>query len=171
MEYIVYALLVVSLILIIGEYSIINNQNLSRIEAVDRLTANYRGQIIVAASNVILCIISIIRLTNAFLVAMLDYSYYVSLIGDMFICFISFVIIQRHFTPKKASINRYMEIWYRENLKKVEQMRIEGLVPDTYEFKKPTVEEFLDPNLATKAGSACPLFCRTGGTRYSATGF
>ena len=150
MEYIVYALLAVNLVLIIWESSIIKNQTINRIAAVEKLTANYRGQIIVAASNVILCIISIIRLTNAFLVAMLDYSYYVALIGDMFICFISFVIIQRHFTPKKASINRYMEIWYRENLKKVEQMRIEGLVPDTYEFKKPTVEEFLDPNWPPK---------------------
>ena len=156
MEYIVYALLVVNLILIIGEYSIINNQNLNRIEAVDRLTANYWGQIIVALSNVFLCIICIIRLINAFLVTITDYSYYVALIGDMFICFISFVIIQHHITPKKASINRYMEIWYREKMKKVEQMRLEGLVPDSFEFKKPTVEEFLDPNWPPKPEAHAP---------------
>lgn len=35
-------------------------------------------------------------------------------------------------------------------------MRLEGLIPDTYEFKKPTVEEFLDPNWPPKPEAHAP---------------
>ena len=144
MNAIVYILLIINLILKLEEYSIMKDQNMNRIVAVKKLTSICKGQIIVALANVILCIICVTRLIRAFKLSANDYSNG-ALITDMFIGFISVVIILRHSTPKNAIIKQYLEIWYRERLKKAEQLKQEGHVTELFVLKKPTLEEFMNP--------------------------
>ena len=144
MNAIVYILLIINLILKLEEYSIMKDQNMNRIVAVKKLTSICKGQTIIALANVILCIICIFRMISAFKLSTDDFSNG-ALIADMFIGFISIVIILRHTTSRNAIIKQYLEIWYRERLKKAEQMRQEGHVTESFVFKKPTLEEFMNP--------------------------
>lgn len=144
MNSVVYILFVINLILIHRELSVM--LQMRRIKAVKLLTEIYSVQVFVASVNVILCIICIIRLIKAFPITTIDFRFYGRLVGDLFIGFISILIMLRHSTPKKASINHYMEVWYHNILEEVKHQKKDGLLPDTYQFKKPTIEEFLDPN-------------------------
>ena len=67
-------------------------------------------------------------------------------IADALIGVISIVIIVGRYKPKNTSIRHYIDFWYKEKKEKLEEMRLDGNVPDSFKIKAPTPEEFMNPN-------------------------
>ena len=144
MYVIIYALFLINMILIVVENTTVRNQSLHRIAAVKKLTSVYRWQIVVALINVILCIIYVVSQIRGLQSDSNDYDMGMA-IADALIGINSIVIIVGRYKPKNTSIKRYIDFWYKEKKEKLEKMRLDGNVPDSFEFKVPTPEEFMDP--------------------------